>query len=545
MKATLLRATSKEGFPFSFEIRKSFSVDEETDEMIIEGVASTDTVDHDHERMAEAALHAMTNIVNTEGVPLRWEHQKDENAIFGNVYRAWVDERNQMHIRASLDKSHPISPMLHQALKRGERFGFSVGGRITDAEKELSESTGKPVNTFYDILLDEVSVTKKPANYDSWIEDITKSRKDLPSSKDLYEEFTFRNPSFDYLAQIAKSIPERSWEKVDRLSINKNRVMESKESKEEKEKSYVSKAQFDSFQADVTKGIQSITDLLKAMGEDAMDTTNPDKKKDEDATQQKAKARAKKGGEDAMDTTNPDKKKQEDDTQQKAKAMESEEEKEKSADSEESKETKKSEDSKESKEEKSYGSEEEKEKAMDSEEEKEKAMDSEESKEEKKKTREGQEDEGGNGTEKGIKGAISTITALTKKLRGVKKTQSVEKSDSSVSDIDAFSKAVADHMNAVTERLEKSGTSIPGYANNVMSMIRQDKELQKEIRKMIAEPSARKSMSVSNGTAYAITKDGQRFQLTAAAPKEEIKKSLKDINFKDLYKQDFSAFREE
>src|SRR5665213_1110182 len=110
-------------FPFTFYIEKAVPLDD-GDELILEGIASTTNVDHDKERMSKDALRSMETAINKDGVPLRVEHQKDESAIIGRVFKAWVDERNQLHVRARLDKSHPVSSVLHHSMKNGVKMGL-------------------------------------------------------------------------------------------------------------------------------------------------------------------------------------------------------------------------------------------------------------------------------------------------------------------------------------------------------------------------------------------------------------------------------------
>ena len=156
-KNKIIKIEADGDFPFSFYIEKAIP-DGDEENMTIKGVASTVNIDHDNERMSPEALQSMAEIINEKSVPLRVEHQKDDNAIVGNVNKAWVDSRNQLWIEAALDKSHPGASMLYKALKTGAKLGLSVGGRVKHAMKDLSESAGKMIKTFYNVVLDEVSV---------------------------------------------------------------------------------------------------------------------------------------------------------------------------------------------------------------------------------------------------------------------------------------------------------------------------------------------------------------------------------------------------
>jgi len=218
-------ARAEGDFPFTFLIEKALP-SEEQGELIVEGIASTTNVDHDAERMSEKALGQMATIINEKSVPLRLEHQKDDEAIVGKVYEAKVDERNQLWIKAVLDKASPFANLLHKALKEGAKLGLSVGGRVKRAARELVESAGKAINTFYDIVIDEVSVTSRPANYDAWL--FAKSQNyggvhligQLRSK--LFNQFLFENPQLDYLGVFEKSIPNQAWRVVAKEETNMN-----------------------------------------------------------------------------------------------------------------------------------------------------------------------------------------------------------------------------------------------------------------------------------------------------------------------------------
>jgi phage head maturation protease len=146
-------------FEFTFYIEKAIA-EKEGGKLFVQGVASTMNVDHDSERMSGSALKQMATIINTKTVPLRIEHQKSDDAIVGDVNKAWIDDRGQLWIKAELDPENPMSKILHDSLQKGVKLGLSVGGRVKKAFRELAEGAGKMVKTFYDVVLDEVSVTQ-------------------------------------------------------------------------------------------------------------------------------------------------------------------------------------------------------------------------------------------------------------------------------------------------------------------------------------------------------------------------------------------------
>ena len=568
-----LQAQNEKGWPFLFYIEKAIAVDE-NDNLIVEGVASTVNIDHDQERMADTALHSMSDIINDKGVPLRLEHSKEDSAIIGTVYKAWVDERNNLWIRAVMEKGNQTGSMIHGALKQGAKFGLSVGGRVKNAVRELSEATGKMVKTFYDVVLDEVSVTKKPANYDAWLFAKSYKEKDTDVTSfyksPLYNDFLFENQQLDYLRQFAKSIPDKAWSKIISNNIyNKNmkndKDEETKKAEDAKEadekestKSFVTKGEFSQFSALVSKGFKDLTKAIaKAIGDTpAKDAVNPDKSKEIPDEQQTAKTADDKEGEDKTkaekedeekdtkkaedgdkkdgeekekaagdqpkDQEQPDKAKPVVDTQQTAKklkvkhmtkAEEEEEDKKKAAEGD-----------------KKDGEEKEK-SADDDEDKKEKSADDEEG-EDKKKAEDKKDD---------MDSATKSIASLLKRMTTVEKSEKVEKS-SKISPIDRFAVTVATALDAMTDRFEKSGIRVPGLAQLLSDTIKNDPTLQAELSAMVKMPGFKKSVSM--GVPYMVTKEGKRFALSATPVAEKIAKSEggADKTFKSVYQSKYAAY---
>lgn len=513
-------------FPFTFYIEKAVPMDE-GDEMILEGIASTTNIDHDKERMSKEALNAMESAINKDGVPLRVEHQKDELAIIGKVYKAWLDERNNLHIRARLDKSHPVSPILYDSMKKGVKMGLSVGGIVKRAVKEFSESFGGMVKTFYDVALQEVSVTPRPANYDSWL--VAKSiasdandAKRFEGREDIRREFLFENSQLDYLGSFAKSVPDKAWRKVQSPEINKNENSMTDEKDEKTEET--EKARVDSIEKGlkeltqlVTKGFNSIGNFLgKAMDGDAMDAVNPDKKKPEEEPV------AEKAGMDneAEDQAQPKKDKPKDESPT-AKSEESSEDDDK---------TKKTEDTYE----------------LETVERSIKIFDglnkrlakmgktSEETDEKKDTEKSETEDEKKDETTK--TGANGT-TDDEHDTEG-EKPQS-EKSQHHP--IDLFVAAVTKAMEGIVDRMEKSGHRVLGFEKEfVQKSILNDPEVQAEIQKMMKTPGPKRSVAM--GVPYMTQKDGSRIALIPGVQQSTVEKSKKPVgNFADLYKKEYSS----
>lgn len=211
------------GAPFKILIEKAIISDTSEgenlpDKLILEGLATTTNVDYDKERMAPEAIKAMEECINDRGVPLLSEHDKGWDSYLGRVFKAEVDERNQLKIWMELDKNMSKAVDLYKALKRGAQLGLSVAGVVKRAAFEMAEGLGRKVKTFYDVALNEVSVTNRPSNFDTWLiaKGNFKGKKgglyERYVGTDLYQEYLSANPAFDWRCAIAKSITEKTLE---------------------------------------------------------------------------------------------------------------------------------------------------------------------------------------------------------------------------------------------------------------------------------------------------------------------------------------------
>lgn len=527
-------------FPFSFSIEKALPSEDEG-ELIIEGIASTTNVDHDKERMSENAIRAMEAVINKDGVPLRVEHQHEELSIIGRVFKAWVDERNQLHIRARLDKNHPVGPILHQSMKSGTKMGLSVGGLVKRAVKEFVESVGSTVKTFYDVALQEVSVTPRPSNYDSWLmaKSIAKDDQEAQQYSEnsgLRREFLLENPRLDYLQAFAKSVPDKAWHKVEvSNTINKNNTMkkdeeEKKDEEKDTEKS-VSREEFNALtkgfkdmQSLVSKGFDSLGSLIsKAMDSEAKDSNNPNKNKPDDES-----PAAKAMDRDAKDQSNPDEKKPKDESS-----------------------TAKSEDA--------DGTDD------NGEREKKSASEDEEDEKKTKATKDDKKDE--TYDMETLNRSIKTISNIHKKLEGMKKATDDKEKDKEETEkmsddedetkksedeteekekttkshpLDVFVVTLTKSMESMMDIMEKQGKRYLGFEKSFI----ESPEIQETIKKLLKVPGFKKSVAM--GVPYMVTKDGKRVPLIAGV--EQVQKTASENlpkDFRGRYKQQYSSVSEE
>ena len=544
----VLEATGE--FPFQFFIEKA-SPKEEDGEFILEGIASTTNVDHDNERMSESALRSMAAAINEGGVPLRVEHSKEASAIIGEVYEAKVDDRNQLHVKARLNKDHAVSPILYASMKQGTKMGLSVGGVVRRAMKEFVESTGKMVKTFYDVALQEVSVTPRPANYDSWL--VAKSIKEVGEDGDrfrntgFYNEFLFENPQLDYLQAFAKSVPDDAWHKVVSKTNSENMTTETEEKKSEETtettKGVVTRQEFNTFANSMVKAIDAIGGTLKKMSESASDQDNPKEDKPKEIGDKSRKSMET----DAKDQVNGDKDKPEAIGDKWAKSSAD------GSDEDGERESKKSETETETKTKSETETEEKKTRKMSESE----TMTEMEGKKKSEKT-----------DEYDLETVTRSINSIKKIGEGMKKseteTETKTKSESETEEkktrkaedeeeettkgmhpIDQFVVQVTKTLEAMAEKMEKSGKNVLGFEKSIIDAIREDAGIQEEISKMVAIPG--RKASVARGIPYVATKEGKVYALTmqdAGAP--TITKSIDKAggDFKSAWKSEFSSVHE-
>ncbi len=540
MSDEIIKLEANGEFPFKFWIEKAVAVDDDKD-WIIEGIASTTNIDHDNERMSEDALTAMAASINKDGVPLRVEHQKGDEAIFGKVFKGWVDERKQLHMQARLDKNHPISKVFHHAIKSGTKMGLSVGGFVKRAVKEFSESIGGMVKTFYNVALQEVSVTPRPANYDSWL--ITKSiAKDVKDAEQysenmsLRKEFLFENSQLDYLQAFAKSVPDDAWRRVESPEINKNnnsmkKVEGDKKDETTETEKAVTRSEFNSLNKALkdlgglmAKGFGSIGAMLtKAMDGDAKDQANPDKKKPEDES-----PTAKDMETPPKEQVNPDEVKPAEEGLVASKAEDDKKDDETTKAEETVDETKEKAETKDD----TYDLEtvERSIKMLNT---LQKRMNKAEDDKKDEETTKAEEDD---------KKDEETVKAEDETEDETKKAEEDDKKDEETTKahpLDVLVATMTKTMEALVDRMEKSGKRILGFEKLFIDNLQKNAGLQEEIQKMIKIPGQKKSMAM--GVPYMVTKDGHRYPLMAVPEKIEKSDDKTPKDFKSQYKANYSS----
>ena len=558
--------------PFTILIDKAVQVEVAGDEeWVITGCASGTNTDHDMERMALPALHSMARQINASGVPLRVEHQHNKFAVIGDVTQAWVDDANRLWIKATLDKKNLIAGQVLAQLKGGAKLGLSIGGRVKQAIREMSEAKGITINTFFDLVLDEVSVTPRPSYFEAWLlnKSVTQTKGENIEQfygTPIYDSFLRETPVCDYLMAIEKSIPEDAWVKVDKNDDN-NIMNVSKE--------YVD-AKFDKLEANVMKAIEA---LVKAVDETAEETAEgKTEEKDMETSSEEGSSKEKtgqdKGGIDTSVGEHPelqgkqpngdndaireqehkveagndpgDEKplRQSNPPQEKPKVED---------DGTATKHVKKS--SLYSKMKEFFGTSS-SEETMGSEEKEMSSTDEHTHSTEKEETPETHE-EGGeeehHSEEKPHEESHSSESdsshsseSSSEKKPAMSDYELPElKANKSIPELDIYAAYVGD---LIEKQIEKhsggNGKRVPGVERMVLDMIQNNPEIQKSIATMLHQPGVKKS--VIGGTPYAYGKDGRRFKLVPeqqgeTAIHKEISELPKGAKFQDVYKSKFAS----
>jgi len=263
---------------FSFLIEKAAAVEEGGD-MYVEGIATTPNIDLENEAMSPEAIEQMMKAINDGSIPLVDEHGKGWADKLGTIVKATLDDRHQLYIRAKLDPINPKSKQLYQYLKNGAQLGLSVAGRVKNSIMDVVDSIGKQVKTYTDVILTEVSVTQRPANFDTWLvakggwtgtiaksikqlSDKTMSAKDIKKSEEVPVEGNMvatEEPKAEEKAAEVVEVKEEA-----KPEEKKEEAVAEKSVEETTEKSQVSKAKA---MAAFKEAMKAMTDAMNMMTE--------------------------------------------------------------------------------------------------------------------------------------------------------------------------------------------------------------------------------------------------------------------------------------
>lgn len=152
-------------FKFNIPLKKSSDKDD-----FLEGIASTDGMDRDFERMSEAALYDMQREIITKGVNLFGNHEHNWENTLGVIKEATL-EGTKLKVGIQLDDPvhNPKIPLMLAKLARGIMLGLSVGGYVTKEKQEYNKELGKKIKVIDGVKLYEISVVGVASNPDTFL----------------------------------------------------------------------------------------------------------------------------------------------------------------------------------------------------------------------------------------------------------------------------------------------------------------------------------------------------------------------------------------
>jgi len=146
---------------------------DEDGELRFEGVASSTSLDRQHERMTPSAIQKMARQVGLDLLP---SHKAGPLEELGTVEEAWADN-DRFRVAGRLDPTNPRARRLFEKVATGRRYGLSVGGRVTKAFWRHDPEAGRQVRYIDDVELDHVAVCRpdQAANPDTYLATLAKA----------------------------------------------------------------------------------------------------------------------------------------------------------------------------------------------------------------------------------------------------------------------------------------------------------------------------------------------------------------------------------
>lgn len=142
--------------PLTVASVKSFTKDasEDSDRVLLEGIASTTSKDLHDEIVALSAIESMAE--QAPLLNLHCDHDWFMEGVIGAIKESSVEDK-KLHIKFLVTKDY--TPKVRDLLETGVRLGLSIGGYATSYD----EKNG----IINDIELHEISLTPMPANWDT------------------------------------------------------------------------------------------------------------------------------------------------------------------------------------------------------------------------------------------------------------------------------------------------------------------------------------------------------------------------------------------
>lgn len=134
--------------------------------LVVEGIASSPSVDRDTEKFSSDAIKSMVDSVNSWDIVIKAEH---EQKFYSDLW-IWKEAKlidDKMYVKGEIDLDLSLWKDIEVILNKGGVIALSVWGAVLDAEYEYDEALGKSIKVYKDVILKEISVVKNPSNYDA------------------------------------------------------------------------------------------------------------------------------------------------------------------------------------------------------------------------------------------------------------------------------------------------------------------------------------------------------------------------------------------
>lgn len=138
--------------------KNQFPLNDGSDELILEAIASTSSLDEEGDMITNECIESMKN--QALGLNIHLDHNHDTHNVIGNVIEVLETDNKTLKIKFKILPSWQSKIL--EYLDNGIALGLSIGGAVKDFEETESGWEIK------DIKLYEISLTPLPANWDTF-----------------------------------------------------------------------------------------------------------------------------------------------------------------------------------------------------------------------------------------------------------------------------------------------------------------------------------------------------------------------------------------
>lgn len=153
--------------------KNQFPLNDGSDELILEAIASTSSLDEEGDMITNECIESMKN--QALGLNIHLDHNHDTHNVIGNVIEVLETDNKTLKIKFKILPSWQSKIL--EYLDNGIALGLSIGGAVKDFEETESGWEIK------DIKLYEISLTPLPANWDTFGTVKVSSEEELVTAK--------------------------------------------------------------------------------------------------------------------------------------------------------------------------------------------------------------------------------------------------------------------------------------------------------------------------------------------------------------------------